>query len=1020
MDAADRTGDPTADPAAEPLRTARPRLGHVLFARVAAASRVEGAQGRPRALEVLTGPQGGAAVRTLYGPDDWGELEGATVVVPRRDTFELWLDQCRLLGAAPPIPGAVMGLDELAGWLAPGGSGSDLEQLLTRATGSAGGPLDASGPAALERATRALVREIHGLAAGDLACLGRAWEEAGSRLAITDPAAAHRLVHLARLVDRPSLWAGASESVFGGMDGLEDGRIAGARSDFGDLDMALAEARPGWAYETARREDEPASMPPDRDGVEPLADADLERVDQAFAEILPQIGGGRAARGATLDVRPAQLDVARSIARSLGTRTHLLLHAPTGTGKTLAYLIPGLLFAVRNGLRVGFATYTKALQRQAYDRDLPVALAALERLGVERPRVTVLKGRANYVCWRALVSLAPGPADGAARHLAWCHLLGFALTSEDGDLDRLPRNGLDLFGAVDGLEREWELLRRSIGAKSGCCTRPHDRSSCGADAARKRAERSHGVVTNHAFALARPEFFRHLVFDECEHLHDQAHAAFSRTITFERARRMLDELGGNSGRGVLNALARAVSGALAFGATQVELDRSRAARTRARTALGQLERGARAFIEWRQEREADRSASDDHALLREFVEAGIDAGDASVELLLVGHNGLCRALHELSTGLGALSEGLFEVRIPRRERVRFRLDEARTEVEELSDAIAPWLPLRDGEPRFDRNTFYDVVERPNGDLALETRVLLPHEYLGRFHYPRLAGAVFLSATTLLRGGFEDARRYLGLERAAEPAEDEEREPEKVVAHAAPEAFDYSRVLMLAPSDVPDYRGDKAGWLDHGARLIAHVAMRTKGRVLALYTNQSDLEAVARRLHPHLAPRGIEVLAQNTGGQSAERLADRFRTHGSAVLLGVDSFWFGADFAGTALEYLFLAKLPYGVPDRYHQAQCAAMGRGEQRRTIYMPRALARFRQGFGRLMRRVDDSGCVFVLDKRLVEPRHRSFLRELPMAVDGVRGARFVRASTDRCLDAAFEHMGIDAAAEPFERTRL
>jgi Rad3-related DNA helicase len=97
-----------------------------------------------------------------------------------------------------------------------------------------------------------------------------------------------------------------------------------------------------------------------------------------------------------------------------------------------------------------------------------------------------------------------------------------------------------------------------------------------------------------------------------------------------------------------------------------------------------------------------------------------------------------------------------------------------------------------------------------------------------------------------------------------------------------------------------------------------------------------------------------------------------------------------------------------------------MGRGEQRRTIYMPRALARFRQGFGRLMRRVDDSGCVFVLDKRLVEPRHRAFLRELPMAVDGAKGARFVRASTDLCLDAAFEHMGIEGAADPFDRTRL
>ena len=988
-------------------------LGPVLFARVGDA----GADGR--GLLVLD-PERGAVPARWSTPEDFERLSGATVVVPRRSAFELWLGQARLAGAVEREPGAVLGLDELAGFVAPGGSGGDLDQLLTRRAGVTEG-LDAAGPAQLERAVRALVAELHDLPLGSLACIGRAWEEAGARLAITDPTAAQRLAHVARLVDRPSAWAGASDAVFGAEVPLADGRIAAARSEFGDLDMALAEAVPGWTVDPNASPEELTPLPPDRDGVEPLSDADLARVERALKEELPKLAGTRVARGGPMAERPAQVDVANSVARAFGSKRHLLLHAPTGTGKTLAYLVPGLLFAVRNELRIGFATYTKALQRQAFDRDLPVALALLEAVGVPKPRVAVLKGRANYLCWRALVSLAPGPADTAARHLAWCHLLGFALTSSDGDIDRLPRGGLELFGEVAALEREWELVRRSIGARSGCCSRPNDRNRCGADAARRTAERCHGVVTNHAFALARPEFFRHLVFDECEHLHDQAHAAFSRSVSLERAARTLDELG-RGRRSVLDQLAKGISGTLAFGTAERDLERARGARTRARRALTQLEMGARAFVDWRREREAERNEGAEHSALREFVESGIEAGDDAVERLLVGHGELCRGLHDLSKAIGALSDGLFEVRLPRRERVRFRLDEARTQVDELFDAIAPWLPLREGVPRFDPGTFYDAVDTPGGGLALEARVLLPHEYLGRFHYPRLAGGVFLSATTLLRGGFEDARRYLGLERAAEPAEDEEREPELVDAHAAPEAFDYERAIVLAPKDVPDYRGDKQGWLDHGARLIAHVAERTGGRVLALYTNQSDLDAVAARLRPYLEPRGIEVLAQNSGGRSSERLADRFRTHGSAVLLGVDSFWFGADFAGTALEYLFIAKLPYGVPDRYHHAQCAAMGRGEQRRTIYMPRALARFRQGFGRLMRRVDDSGCVFVLDKRITEPRHRAFTRELPLAVDGRRGARFVRATTDLCLRAAWEHMGVrgEGVDEQFALTRV
>ncbi|MEZ5977297.1 MAG: helicase C-terminal domain-containing protein [Planctomycetota bacterium] len=981
----------------EPVSARRARGVPTVFARAT-----------PDGLEVL---EPGTAVRTATG-EGAGELaevlRGAVVVVPRREPF------LRALGGRGVAVAAevVVGLDDLAAWLSPGGLGSDLERLLTQRAGVRGG-LDDAAPLALERATRALVAEIQSLPLASLGCIARSWEEAGARLAASAPEVARRLTLLARLVDRPSGWAGAGESVLGADVDVVDGRLVGARGEFGDLDMALAEASPPWAEDP-----QGAPIPPDHKDVVPLDDADRDRVERALAEVLPNMGGGRTARGRPMSARPAQVDVAKHVAASLGTGELLLLHAPTGTGKTLAYLVPGLLFAQRNGIRFGFATFTKALQRQAFDRDLPIALELLQRTGVDPlPKVAVLKGRANYVCWRALLSLAPGPADGAARWLAWCNLLAFSLTSPDGDLDRVPRNGIDPFADVDGVEVEWELLRRSLGARTSCCNRPGDRLRCAAEAARKKAERSHGVVTNHAFALARPEFFRHVVFDECEHLHDQAHGAFSRSVSLSRAKRLLDDLSGSRrGRGVLDTLRRSVSGMLAFGSAESELDRAFQARTRGSRALTRLGSACREFARWRRERQHERRDGDDHGLLREYVESGVDGerGDAGLEQaekLLSGHGELCRALQELSVALGALSEGLFEVRVPRRERIRFQLDDTRTDVEELLDAIAPWLPLKEGALAFDRGTFYDVEERPDGDLALETRVLLPHEYLGRFHYPKLAGGVLLSATTLLRGGFEDARRYLGLARAAAPDEDEEREPVRVSDHAAPESFDYGRVRVFAPDDVPDYRSDKRGWLEHGARLVAHLAARTGGRTLALYTNLDDLARVGATIAPFLAEHGVETLVQGAQGWSAERLADRFRTHGRAVLLGVDSFWFGADFPGEALEYLVIAKLPYGVPDRYHHAQCAAMGREEQRRTIYQPRALARFRQGFGRLMRRVDDRGCVFVLDRRFTEPRHKAFGRELPLAsADGERtGARCTRTSTDDSIREALRHMGIE-----------
>jgi hypothetical protein len=156
------------------------------------------------------------------------------------------------------------------------------------------------------------------------------------------------------------------------------------------------------------------------------------------------------------------------------------------------------------------------------------------------------------------------------------------------------------------------------------------------------------------------------------------------------------------------------------------------------------------------------------------------------------------------------------------------------------------------------------------------------------------------------------------------------------------------------------------------------------------------------------------------GLDKEELATLFRDRTNSVLLGVDTFWYGADFPGETLEYLIIARLPYGVPGAFHHAQCALMGVGVQREAIYMPRALAKFRQGFGRLMRRTTDRGCVLILDKRIARQGHRAFLADLPLA--GFRkddGARILQGESSRVLNAALEHMGlgVDEEASPPEK---
>ena len=203
---------------------------------------------------------------------------------------------------------------------------------------------------------------------------------------------------------------------------------------------------------------------------------------------------------------------------------------------------------------------------------------------------------------------------------------------------------------------------------------------------------------------------------------------------------------------------------------------------------------------------------------------------------------------------------------------------------------------------------------------------MPNEFLGRFYYPELECAVLISATTWLRGGFDCARGYLGLDRAAEPAADEEREPCRVRTFRAPDPFDYRRVLVCVPSDAPAYR-DKRAFDDYVRAFVAYLGERTRGRLLVLFTNADDARRAGQELAGFFRARRIPFWFQNMAGHGKEELGLLFRERVDSILLGVDTFWYGADFPGETLEYLVIVKLPYGVPDALPPGPVRRAGRG---------------------------------------------------------------------------------------------
>ncbi|MCE9594104.1 MAG: hypothetical protein K8S98_07920 [Planctomycetes bacterium] len=931
--------------------------------------------------------------------DAWLELEqflgDVTVVSPDYDVFAAWWSHQR--GPRSVRPKHV-GLDRVA------------ELLLALRPSASSQVSEIRSCRELAEELSRVVGRFLGLDRGSLRLALATLLASRAALAQVDGELAEALRVVLHLVDRPSTWIeAAGEAALAFPDGTARSAAAGVElaSAATVVRDSIDDLRPRAAL-LADLADLDETVPVHREEAAPLGDRDLELVDAVFREHLPALA---AARGGSISYRPGQHQVAREVARTLGQHELLLVHAPTGTGKTLAYLVPALIWSARANRRIAISTYTRTLQEQAMTREVPRAAAALERAGFDRrPRVTSLKGRSNYLCWRALKAHVPAQDDDAAAWLAWSALAIFALVEPEGDLDRFaPR--LALGGANrEHLEREFEPLLAAVRAQVGCCHDRGDRRTCAAEIARARAEHAHVVITNHAFALARQDFFKNVIFDECEHLHEQAHGAWSHTIALSEMRETCTRLGAREATGSRAPLKRLEALAFDRPTTLAALEECFAAQELALGALDGLTNAIAGFKRWRERAAGGRTDRERFSLLREWLES-----DASAPLV-EAHAALLASFARLDENLAALIASLASLPAKGLARLRRSLERSRVAVVEIVEALEAWLPRKDGKPALVRETFYDLEEDPRRGDVLAARVLLPNEFLGRYYYPQLWSGVLISATTWLRGGFECAEGYLGLDRAREPLEFEDREPSIVRTARAEDPFDYERVQVFVPRDAPEYTTERERFHEYVRRFVAHLAERTRGRMLVLFTNADELRRCALGLESFFAARRIPFWWQNMRGTSKEELGELFRAHADSVLFGVDTFWYGADFAGDTLEYLVIVKLPWGVPDRYHHAQCAALGSSEQRRRIYLPRALAKFRQGFGRLMRRESDKGSVFVLDTRILHGANRLFLAELPLSggLEGMEdhawrsnGAPLCVADTDTCVRRALEHGG-------------
>ena len=652
-------------------------------------------------------------------------------------------------------------------------------------------------------------------------------------------------------------------------------------------------------------------------------------VEKIFAEdgLLSSLEG--------FEYRKPQQEMAVQVAQSLENESHLITEAPTGVGKSFAYLVPSIIFALKEKRKAIISTCTINLQEQLIKKDIP----ALQKILPYEFKAEILKGRHNYICTRrlnhALIKKNSLFDDSEQEQLQ--EIYSWVQRGGSGSLQDIPFK-------VD--ENVWS----QVFAEEGVCTSKlcgTENSNCFFQQAKIRIKNADLIVLNHYLFFTLFGLYENkengfifandfAVFDEAHRIEQIAAENISPSVSREMIKFWLHKL--------YNP--RTEKGFLL----------TKSAQTTIRFVRRLLNENDFFF-----------DSIDNHVTLRQQRERA--KGIVRIREPIDLENTLDPLLSELCDDL-------------RKMKSQAQNDD---EENEISNYFRKLSAIRNTLDEFlnqklDEHVYWiDFSGRGRRNITLSMAPIDMAEFFRQNIWGEDKLALMTSATLSINKSLEYFRKSLGAD--------------EVNTSILDSTFDFpSQMKIYVSRSVPQPKVNK---FDTTAELlngsdydkiltekIKEYALMTKGGALILFTNIRLLRKIHAELKPELVQSGIDVYAQGEGLSKTKLLSDFKKNHNS-VLLGVDSFWMGVDVPGTSLRSVIITKLPFDVPDHpIIEAKIEAIEKrgGNPFTEFSLPGAILKFKQGVGRLIRNRTDKGIIVILDSRVVTKTYgKYFLNSLP-----------------------------------------